>query len=35
LHMLSVFFMGSYKRPRELTWVSGFLLIKIGVVVLL
>jgi ubiquinol-cytochrome c reductase cytochrome b subunit len=25
LHMLSVLFMGSYKRPRELTWVAGFL----------
>lgn len=25
LHMLSVLFMGSYKRPRELTWVVGFL----------
>jgi ubiquinol-cytochrome c reductase cytochrome b subunit len=24
LHMLSVLFMGSYKRPRELTWVAGF-----------
>ena len=24
LHMLSVLFMGSYKRPRELTWLSGF-----------
>ncbi len=23
LHMLSVFFMNSYKKPRELTWVSG------------
>ena len=23
LHMLSVFFMGSYKKPRELTWVAG------------
>ncbi|MEW6602719.1 MAG: cytochrome b N-terminal domain-containing protein, partial [Nitrospirota bacterium] len=27
LHMLSVFFMGSYKKPRELTWVSGALLL--------
>jgi ubiquinol-cytochrome c reductase cytochrome b subunit len=25
LHMLSVLFMGSYKSPRELNWVSGFL----------
>lgn len=27
LHMLSVFFMGNYKRPRELTWVSGGLML--------
>jgi ubiquinol-cytochrome c reductase cytochrome b subunit len=26
LHMLSVLFMGSYKHPRELTWVAGFFL---------
>jgi ubiquinol-cytochrome c reductase cytochrome b subunit len=26
LHLLSVLFMGSYKRPRELTWVAGFLI---------
>ena len=26
LHMLSVLFMGSYKRPRELNWLSGFVL---------
>ncbi len=26
LHMFSVFFSGSYKKPRELTWVSGFIL---------
>lgn len=32
LHMLSVLFMGSYKRPRELTWVSGFLLFNLGLV---
>jgi len=25
LHMFSVFFSGSYKKPRELTWVTGFL----------
>jgi ubiquinol-cytochrome c reductase cytochrome b subunit len=24
-HMLSVLFMGSYKRPRELNWLSGFI----------
>jgi len=23
IHMLSVFFMGSYKKPRELTWLAG------------
>ncbi len=27
LHMLFVFFMGDYKRPRELTWVGGGLLL--------
>jgi ubiquinol-cytochrome c reductase cytochrome b subunit len=26
-HMLSVLFMGSYKKPRELNWVSGFTLL--------
>jgi len=26
LHMLRVFIMGAYKRPRELTWVGGVLL---------
>lgn len=26
LHMLSVLFMGSYKRPREITWLAGFML---------
>lgn len=26
LHMLSALVMGSYKRPRELNWVSGFIL---------
>ena len=26
LHMLSVLFMGSYKRPRELNWLTGFML---------
>jgi len=30
LHMLSVVFMGSYKKPRELTWVSGFILFNLG-----
>jgi len=32
LHMLSVMFMGSYKRPRELTWLSGFMLFNLGMV---
>ncbi|MDT8419086.1 MAG: cytochrome bc complex cytochrome b subunit [Desulfuromonadales bacterium] len=32
LHMMSVMFMGSYKRPRELTWVSGFTLLNMGLV---
>lgn len=27
LHMLSVLFMGSYKKPREFHWMSGFLLL--------
>ncbi|HTP63823.1 MAG TPA: cytochrome b N-terminal domain-containing protein, partial [Geobacteraceae bacterium] len=26
LHMFSVLFMGSYKRPRELNWLTGFTL---------
>ncbi len=30
LHMLSVIFMGSYKKPRELTWLSGFILFNLG-----
>lgn len=30
LHMLSVLFMGSYKRPRELTWLSGFMLFNLA-----
>jgi ubiquinol-cytochrome c reductase cytochrome b subunit len=28
LHMLSVLFMGSYKRPRELSWLSGFIILN-------
>ena len=35
LHMLSVLFMGSYKRPRELTWLSGFILFNLGLVLCL
>lgn len=30
LHMLSTLFMGSYKRPREFTWVAGFLLLLLS-----
>lgn len=30
LHMLSVLFMAAYKSPRELTWVSGFLLFNLA-----
>lgn len=30
LHMFSVLFMGSYKRPRELTWLSGFILFNLA-----
>lgn len=28
-HMLSVLFMGSYKSPRELNWLSGFILFNL------
>jgi ubiquinol-cytochrome c reductase cytochrome b subunit len=27
LHMLTVFFMASYKKPREMTWAAGLLLL--------
>ncbi len=30
MHMLSVLFMGSYKCPRELTWLSGFILFNLS-----
>lgn len=30
LHMLSVLFMGGYKRPRELTWLTGFVLFNLA-----
>jgi len=35
LHMLSVLFMGSYKRPREMTWLSGFMLFNLGLLLCL
>ncbi len=31
LHTVSVFFMGSYKKPRELTWVLGTLMLLLTV----
>ncbi|MGE5444866.1 MAG: cytochrome b [Ignavibacteriales bacterium] len=30
LHMLSTLFMGSYKKPRELQWMSGLVLFALG-----
>lgn len=30
LHMLSVLFMSSYKKPRELTWLSGFVIFNLS-----
>ncbi len=30
LHMFSTLFMGSYKKPRELQWMSGWLLFALG-----
>ena len=30
LHMLSVLFMSAHKRPRELTWVAGFLILLLS-----
>jgi ubiquinol-cytochrome c reductase cytochrome b subunit len=30
LHMLSVMIMASYKPPRELTWVTGFLILQVS-----
>ncbi len=30
LHMFSVFFSGAFKKPRELTWVSGFLILALA-----
>jgi len=30
LHMFSVFFSGAFRKPRELTWISGFLLFSLA-----
>lgn len=30
IHMFSVFFSGAYKKPRELTWLTGFLLLVLS-----
>ncbi len=30
IHMFSVFFLGAYKKPRELTWVTGFFLLLLA-----
>ncbi|MBM2815104.1 MAG: petB [Ignavibacteria bacterium] len=30
LHMFSVFFLRSYRKPRELTWYTGFILLLLG-----
>ncbi len=32
LHMVTVFLMGNYKRPREITWVGGVLLLIVTIV---
>ncbi len=32
LHMIRTYFMGSYKKPRELTWVTGALLFIVTIV---
>jgi ubiquinol-cytochrome c reductase cytochrome b subunit len=31
LHMMRTFFMGAYKKPRELTWVTGVLLFLVTI----
>src|SRR6476660_3259258 len=31
IHMFSVYFMRSYRRPREVTWLSGVLLLLLAV----
>ena len=30
VHMFSAFFTGAYRRPRELTWMTGFLLLALA-----
>jgi len=30
VHMFSVFFTGAYRKPRELTWISGFVLLALA-----
>ncbi len=35
LHMLSVLFMGAYKKPREFTWLSGFILFNVALILCL
>jgi cytochrome b6 len=30
IHMFSTFFTRSYKKPRELTWITGFVLLVVG-----
>lgn len=30
VHMFSTFFTSAYKKPRELTWVTGFILLVLG-----
>lgn len=32
IHMIRTFFMGAYKKPRELTWVIGVLLLIVSIV---
>lgn len=32
LHMLTVFFMGNYKKPRELTWLGGGLMLIVTLI---
>lgn len=32
LHMMRTYFMGSYKKPRELTWVTGVLIFLVTIV---